>query len=1474
MQPSDTKIGSDKLTLGNILLAYGAISAEDLSDARDKALKKVCPLEEILKKEKLITNKLLEEAITSHCQTEEESACTVATTEKNFINSVGPRVLCAVCGKKQGSKICKNVSRFMEKRRVRNALKVARRAENAYLKSLRADQKPEQKDVQKIKEFAPTSVSIKPTTTAKEKSGKTVEERENRKAEEKVRRKAERDAKRKERNRIRTEEKRHRMEEKIQEKGEEMKLREEKVRQRKKELQIKKEEERVKREELEAKKEEERIKREQEELKRREEERVRKAEEEKKNEEARKKKEEEMRQQEEEKMRKKKEASLAKAAAVEEKKKKKEEENQRKVEEIKRKKEEKRKEREEKIAMRKAERQAKRQARIQKAQEKSATKTEPAAQKGDTEAIEGVSTVLVDKPQEVTVAAPQGIVREVQPTIVQSASIDERQVFEEEKKRLLARIEELEKGAPVTEVKMDADEERKAIAAERAALEAERRALAEERKNAPVVSAAPTASDVDTAKLEAKQRKIEEERASLEKEKAAIEEEKKSLKKVGDVETPDLPAEARSAKAGRASPSEKKATAESERETAALKKEKQELEAKLKILEEEKKEWEEYEAKLKAQEAVFKEEISKAKESSGKEVVKEVVVEKASGDKSVDKLVAEDRAKLDAEKQMFEEQKKKWEEERKKVGAEAVPAGDKEAFLAEARKELEEKFQKQKVRFDVEREELIKEVAKAKAGVSEGTELTRIKDEAKQEAEAELQRERTKWEIEKEKIKQQAIAEAESDFLSKMKGGGGMFGGKQKDALNKEITKWKEKAEKLERERTEVEKTRVLNEEQERIRTEEQKVEQENLRLQRERISKEKKALEMEATHEELLEEQQEALEKERMELEEARKTRDLEKKASKKAKKKDKKEAKKKDKKKGEKGGEEKPSINVGEILVAQNYLEKEELERAEKEAFDRKVSIENILREEGLVTKEIIQNAIAEHYKMPFIDVSAEPPDTAVVEILPEELSMGLRATAIERKDDGTLIVATHNPERGEEIKAKIVEAVPEVTKVEMVYTSKDAIDSALSFYNKPLETRFQSIIEERKKIAPEIIEEIFADAIQLGASDIHFEPQEKIVIVRFRVDGVMHEAGRLPKQYYEGVVNRIKIAGNMRIDEHFAAQDGAIRWKQGDRAMDVRVSIVPIVDGEKIVMRLLSEYVRTLTLRDLGFSSTHLENLVKSAHKPFGMILTTGPTGSGKSTTLYGLLKIRNSPDVNISTIEDPVEYKIPGINHIQVNVKANLTFERGLRALVRQDPDIILVGEIRDNITAQISVNAALTGHLLFSTLHANDAATAVPRLLEMGIEPYLLASTLELIIAQRLMRRTCKNCRYSYSLPRSEAKQLFTHGEHYLPDEDEIMLYKGKGCDTCGGTGFKGRVGVYELMVVTPEVEDMITNRRTSGEINTVARNQGMLTLFEDGLQKVLSGLSTIDELLRVAAPPDPLASDVTPKINVQEEKES
>jgi len=426
----------------------------------------------------------------------------------------------------------------------------------------------------------------------------------------------------------------------------------------------------------------------------------------------------------------------------------------------------------------------------------------------------------------------------------------------------------------------------------------------------------------------------------------------------------------------------------------------------------------------------------------------------------------------------------------------------------------------------------------------------------------------------------------------------------------------------------------------------------------------------------------------------------------------------------------------------------------------------------------------------------------------------------------------------------------------QVKIVYTSHEGIEAALRLYNTSLDTRFQSIIKAQQKVAPEILTEILNDAIALRASDIHFEPQEKQIIIRFRLDGVLREAGRIQKQYYEGILNRVKIASNLRTDEHFRPQDGALRHQTQTGKVDVRVSIVPVVDGEKIVMRILALYVKSLSLSDLGFSQEHQDILKKAVQKPFGMILTTGPTGSGKSTTLSALLKMRNTPDVNISTIEDPVEYKVRGVNHIQVNTGVNLTFASGLRSLVRQDPDIILVGEIRDSETADISVNAAMTGHLLFSTLHANTATTAIPRLLEMGVEPFLLASTLEIIMGQRLVRRICANCRYSYSVSREEVRTLFPRAELFLPQDETVTLYKGKGCSACAQSGYRGRIGMYELLEVTPEIGELIIKHATSDEIDRLARSQGMRVMFEDGLEKVLAGVTTIEELKRTAAPPE------------------
>lgn len=577
-----------------------------------------------------------------------------------------------------------------------------------------------------------------------------------------------------------------------------------------------------------------------------------------------------------------------------------------------------------------------------------------------------------------------------------------------------------------------------------------------------------------------------------------------------------------------------------------------------------------------------------------------------------------------------------------------------------------------------------------------------------------------------------------------------------------------------------------------------------------------------------------------------------------------------------------------LGKILTEMSYVSEKELETALTTAEQHEAPLKDVLMDMGILTEALYESALAEYYKLPFADLPSNPPGPEMVELLPEDIARAFTMVVSKREKDGITVVTSDpsTPLLDDAIRLNFGQRIPEFPhdknekssaflglfnfgrgrsryggKITLMYAPKSVIEALFVHYRKPLATRFQAIINKQKKVAPEIISEIFNDAIELRSSDIHFEPQEKIVIVRFRVDGIMHEAGRIPKEFYEGIVNRIKIEGNMQIDEHYAAQDGAIRYTTPrGLALDMRVSIVPIIDGEKIVVRLLSEYVRTLTLADLGISGEHQAALEKIAYKPFGMILTTGPTGAGKSTTLYALLKLRNHPDVNISTIEDPVEYKVPGINHIQVNTETNLTFANGLRALVRQDPNIILVGEIRDGETASISINAALTGHLMFSTLHANDAATAIPRLLDMGAEPFLVASTLEVVIAQRLVRRICPQCRYSYSISRTDAYKLFPGAEEYFL-EDNVLLYQGKGCESCGETGFRGRIGIFELLFITSEIKNLIIARSSSADLNAMAYKQGMKFMFDDGFVKVRQGMTTVDELIRVAAPPAILLSE-------------
>lgn len=404
----------------------------------------------------------------------------------------------------------------------------------------------------------------------------------------------------------------------------------------------------------------------------------------------------------------------------------------------------------------------------------------------------------------------------------------------------------------------------------------------------------------------------------------------------------------------------------------------------------------------------------------------------------------------------------------------------------------------------------------------------------------------------------------------------------------------------------------------------------------------------------------------------------------------------------------------------------------------------------------------------------------------------------------------------------------------------------------YRKPLAGRLAAASGSSDLPAPSVVDEIIKDALTLGASDIHIEPRADALLVRFRVDGVMHEAARLDVALIMPVLNRIKVLSHMRLDDHFSAQDGAIRYESGE-LVDIRVSIVPTVDGEKIVMRLLTGSMKTLGLGDLGINERHIGMLQASIKKPFGMILVTGPTGSGKTTTLYGVLKSVNNVGVNITTIEDPVEYRLTGVNQIQVNPQTGLTFGEGLRAIVRQNPDIILVGEIRDKDTAEIAVNSALTGHMLYSTFHANDSATAVPRLLEIGLEPFLLSSTLELVIAQRLVRRVCESCRTA--VPHTKTMmELIAPGAYRYFGKGSVTLYKGKGCATCNHIGYRGRIGVFEMIQVSKEMRDLILTRPSSQAIWELARREGAVSLYEDGIEKVKAGITTLDELVRVASP--------------------
>jgi len=377
--------------------------------------------------------------------------------------------------------------------------------------------------------------------------------------------------------------------------------------------------------------------------------------------------------------------------------------------------------------------------------------------------------------------------------------------------------------------------------------------------------------------------------------------------------------------------------------------------------------------------------------------------------------------------------------------------------------------------------------------------------------------------------------------------------------------------------------------------------------------------------------------------------------------------------------------------------------------------------------------------------------------------------------------------------------------------------------------------------------LINMILVDAIRRGASDIHLEPYEKVFRVRFRVDGVLHEIMTPPKRLEAALTSRVKIMASLDIAERRLPQDGRIKLRFNQREIDFRVSTLPTIFGEKTVMRILDKDSLQLDLTMLGFDSWSLEQFTKAINSPYGMILITGPTGSGKTTTLYSAIHTINSPDINIMTAEDPVEYNLKGVNQVQVNEEIGRTFAGALRAFLRQDPDVILVGETRDLETAQIGIRAALTGHLVLTTLHTNDSPSTVARLLDMGIPPFLVSSSLMLILAQRLGRRVCKDCKQPFD---ADEETLVPYG-HTPQGLGKVTLFRGKGCATCSFTGMKGRVAIYEVMPVTQELRDLIIHNAPTADIRETAQSQGMKTLRQNALQKVLDGVMTLEEVLRV-----------------------
>src|SRR3989339_630870 len=568
---------------------------------------------------------------------------------------------------------------------------------------------------------------------------------------------------------------------------------------------------------------------------------------------------------------------------------------------------------------------------------------------------------------------------------------------------------------------------------------------------------------------------------------------------------------------------------------------------------------------------------------------------------------------------------------------------------------------------------------------------------------------------------------------------------------------------------------------------------------------------------------------------------------------------------------------LSAKTLKTVLNKLDKKvgnrQLAEAQDKAEKTHRTLEEVLIADAMVEESELYQKAALVLDVPMVNLKGKEINKDILNLIPGPVAGTHQVVAFE-KDNDRLKLAMTDP-----TDIQTIEFLHRKTGLEPVIyiTTPSDLKDAIRRYHAELKDEFLVVRQDNgeetaqgdlKKAAEElpiinIVNSILEHAVYENASDIHIEPEEKEVMIRYRIDGILKAVMTLPKNVQNGITARIKILSNLKLDEHMIPQDGRFKILIQEEKLAFRVSILPVYDGEKIVMRLLHEGAKSLTLDELGFLPSAKSKLESAIKKPHGMILVTGPTGSGKTTTLYSVLGILNQPGVNISTVEDPIEYRVNGVNQSQINPKVGFTFASGLRSLLRQDPNIIMVGEIRDQETADISINAAMTGHLVLATLHTNDAPTTLPRLIDMGVPPFLVAFTTNIIVAQRLVRKTCQFCKEPYQLSAEQVSQL----EHRIEPARVVQLaeragisnttgglntltfFQGKGCTKCRNEGYKGRIGIYELLEIDKEMIDLINKKANAEDIRTAAVKRGMITLLEDGIIKAIQGTTSIEEVL-------------------------